>query len=332
MRHFNQAGLLLAAGCMAAGMAWGQTPARPAGLGNYPASPVRFIIPFAPGSGNDLVARKIGQQLSDSLKQTFIMENQAGAGGVIGITQLTRAQPNGYTIAMGSTSTLAIGPYMMKEPPYDPVRDVAPVTLIAAAPFLLVVSNKLPVGSVGELIAYARANPGKINFGSAGIGTTNHLGVEILASLAGVSVTHVPFKGAAPANAAVISGDIEMTYGPILTTVPQVKQKLLRAIAVTGAQRVGVMPDLPTVAESGFAGYQSVNWYGMVAPAKTPAPIIEFLNREIVRHLAAPELRNQLTSDGAQVYGNTAKEFTDMIRSETDSYRKVIKSLNLMAP
>jgi tripartite-type tricarboxylate transporter receptor subunit TctC len=321
-------GLVTAFTSLAAGQAHAQA-ARPAGAGNYPANPVRFIVPFAPGSGNDLVARKVGQLLSESLKQTFIMENQGGAGGMIGITQLTRATPNGYTIAMGSTSTLAIGPYMMKEPPYDPVRDVAPVTLIAAAPFLLVVSNKLPVNSVSELIAYAKANPGKLNFGSAGIGTTNHLGVEVLGSLAGISLTHVPFKGAAPANAAVIASEIEMTFGPILTTVPQVKQRQLKAIAVTGAQRASVMPDLPTVAESGFPGYQSVNWYGIVAPAKTPAPILDLLNREIVRHLATPEFRNQLTSDGAQVYGNSPKEFADIIRAETESYRKVIKSLNL---
>ena len=297
----------------------------------FPSAPVRFIVPFAPGSGNDLVARKIGQLLSESMKQTFIMENQAGAGGIIGIAQMTRAAPNGYTIANGSTSTLAIGPYMMKEPPYDPVKDIAPVTLIASAQFVLVVAPKLPVNTFTELIAYAKANPGKLNFGSAGIGTTNHLGVEVLASQAGIQLTHVPFKGAAPANAAVMSGEVELTFGPILTTVPQVKQHLLKAVAVTGNQRAGVLPDVPTVAESGYPTFQSANWYGIVAPARTPANIIELLNKEIVRQLAAPELRNQLTSDGAQVFGNTPKEFSDFIRSESDNARKVIKALNLSA-
>ncbi|MCG3775049.1 MAG: hypothetical protein JW395_1877 [Nitrospira sp.] len=297
----------------------------------YPTAPVRFIVPFAPGSGNDLVARKIGHLLSESMKQTFIMENQAGAGGIIGIAQMTRAAPNGYTIAMGSTSTLAIGPYMMKEPPYDPVKDIAPVTLIAAAQFVLVVAPKLPVNTFSELIAYARANPGKLNFGSAGIGTTNHLGVEVLGSVAKVSLTHVPFKGAAPANTAVMSGEVDMTFGPILTTVPQVKQRQLKAVAVTGSQRASVLPDVPTVAESGYPGFQSVNWYGIVAPARTPPAIIDQLNKEIVRHLDAPDLRNQLTNDGAQVYGNTPKEFADFIRIEADNARKVIKALNLVA-
>lgn len=324
----KKAAMLLLAGATAfcAGNVLAQS-ARPA----FPSAPVRFIVPFAPGSGNDLVARKIGNLLSESMKQTFIMENQAGAGGIIGIAQMTRAAPNGYTIAMGSTSTLAIGPYMMKEPPYDPVKDVAPVTLIASAQFVLVVAPKLPVNTFAELIAYAKANPGKLNFGSAGIGTTNHLGVEVLASQAGVNLTHVPFKGAAPANTAVMSGEVDLTFGPILTTVPQVKQRLLKAVAVTGIQRAGVLPDVPTVAESGYPGFQSANWYGIVAPARTPANIIDQLNKEIVKLLAMPELRNQLTNDGAQVFGNTPKEFSEFIRSESDLARKVIKALNLGA-
>jgi len=296
----------------------------------YPSAPVRFIVPFAPGSGNDLVARKIGALLSESLKQTFVMENQAGAGGIIGIAQLTRAAPNGYTIAMGSTSTMAIGPYMMKEPPYDPVKDVAPVTLVAAGQFVLVVTPSLPINSVGELIAYAKANPGKLNFGSAGIGTTNHLGVEVLASRAGVQLTHIPFKGAAPANTAVMSGEVQMTFGPILTTVPQVKQKQLKAIAVTGSKRASII-SVPTVAESGYPGFQSVNWYGIVVPARTPDAIVNVLNREIVRHLTSGDLREQLIKDGAEVYGNSPKEFADYIRTEAENAIKVIKALNLKA-
>ena len=300
-----------------------------AGAQAYPSNPIRFIVPFAPGSGNDLVSRKIGQLLSESVQQPVIIENQAGAGGVIGIAQLTRAAPNGYTIATGSPSTLAIAPYMMKDPPYDPVRDVAPITMIAAAPFVLIVNNQLPVNTFGELIAYAKANPGKLNFSSAGIGTTNHLGVELLNSVAGVDFQHIPFKGAAPAITALIAGQIHMTFGPILQTIPLLKQKQVKAIAFTGAQRSPVLPDLPTVAESGYPSYQSYNWYGVVAPAKTPLAIIDRLNREIVRHFSAPEVRTQLSNDGAQVYGNSPKEFTDIIRTEAERSKRLIKALNL---
>ena len=201
--------------------------------------------------------------------------------------------------------------------------------MIAAAPFVLIVNNQLPVNTFAELIAYTKANPGKLNFSSAGIGTTNHLGVELLNSVAGVDFQHIPFKGAAPAITALIAGQIHMTFGPILQTIPLLKQKQVKAIAFTGAQRSPVLPDLPTVAESGYPSYQSYNWYGVVAPAKTPPAIIDRLNREIVRHLSAPEVRTQLSNDGAQVYGNSPKEFNDIIRAEAERSKRLIKALNL---
>ncbi len=296
---------------------------------NYPNAPIRFIVPFAAGSGNDIVARRIGQLLSESLHQPLVMQNVGGAGGIIGMTQVTRSAPDGYTIGMGSPSTLAIAPYMMKNPPYDPVRDLAPVTLIAATPFILVVHPSVPVNSLAELVAHAKANPGKYNYSSAGKGTTHHLGVEMFNSIAGTDFAHVPFKGAAPATIAVASGEIDMIFGPILSTVPFLQSKKLKALAVTSAQRSPVVPSIPTIAESGYSGYQSVNWYGIVAPRGTPAAIIERLNRETVRQLGTPEIRNQLANSGAKVYGNTAKEFSDVIISESANAKNVIKRLNL---
>jgi tripartite-type tricarboxylate transporter receptor subunit TctC len=298
---------------------------------SWPSAPVRFLIPFAPGAGNDLLSRKIGQLLSESLKQPVIMENQAGAGGIIATQQLARSTPNGYTIAMGSPSTLSIAPYMMKEAPYDPIRDIAPVALIATAPFVVIVNNKLPVATLVELIAYAKANKGKLNFASAGTGTTIHLGGEVLNSMAGVDFQHIPFKGGGPAITAVMAGDVEMFLAPILQAAPLVQQKQVKGLAITALQRSPILPDLPTVAES-YPGYQCINWYGIVAPAKTPPAIIDRLNREIVKLLGTPELRTQLNNDGAQVAGGTPQEFSELIRNESERYRGIIKALKLTSP
>lgn len=297
---------------------------------SYPSAPIRFIVPFAAGSGNDIVSRRIGQLLSESLHQSVVIDNRDGAGGMIGITQVTRATADGYTIGMGSPSTLAMAPYMMKAPPYDPVRDIAPITLIAATPFVMVVHPRTAANTLAEYVAYAKANPGKLNYSSAGKGTTHHLAVEMFNSIAGTDFSHVPFKGAAPATVAVISGEIDMIFGPILSTVPYLQSKQLKALAITSAQRSPVLPNVPTIGESGYPGYQSVNWYGIVAPRGTPPAIIERLNREIVRILATPDIRKDLVSQGARVYGNTAKEFTDFIASESASAKKLIKQLNLV--
>lgn len=295
----------------------------------YPNAPIRFVVPFAPGAGNDIVSRRVGQLLSESFHQPVIIDNQAGAGGIIGIAQVARSAPNGLTIGMGSTSTLAIGPYMMKSPPYDPVKDIAPVTLIASAPYLVVVHPGVPVSSLAELVAYIKTNAGKLNYSTAGIGTTPHLGVEMFKHLAGLDITHIPFKGAAPATAAAVAGEVQMHYGPLVSTLTLAKTKKLKALAMTGEQRSPAIPEVPTVAESGYPGYQSTNWYGIVVPARTPAAIIERLDREIARQIAAPEFRAQLNNDGAQVYEKTPKEFGDFIAMESGNYRKLIRELNL---
>lgn len=317
-------------------MAWScgglaQAPKPAAGAGNYPNALIRFIVPFAPGSGNDILARRMGQLLSESFRQTVVVENQAGAGGIIGITQVARAAPNGYTIAMGSTSTLGIGPYMQKELPYDPVKDITPVTLLASAPYIIALHPKVPVSTLAELIAYSRANRGKLNYATAGIGTTPHLAAEVFNKLAGIDWTHVPYKGAAPATAGAVAGEVQILYGPIVSTVPHLKSGQLKAVAMTGVKRSPVVPDIPTMIESGYAGFEASNWYGIVAPAQTPPAIAERLSREIVRHLSSPEVRTQINNDGAQVLGSGPAEFAEFIRTESERYRRVIKELNLMA-
>jgi tripartite-type tricarboxylate transporter receptor subunit TctC len=318
-------------------MAWSSNglaqAARPAGnAAAYPNALIRFVVPFAPGSGNDILARRMGQLLSDSFKQTVIIENQAGAGGIIGIAQVARAAPNGYVIGMGSTSTLAIGPYMQKEPPYDPVKDLAPITLLASAPYIIALHPRVPASTLTELVTYAKANRGKLNYSSAGIGTTPHLAAEVFNKLAGVDFVHVPYKGAAPATAGAVAGEVQILYGPIVSTAPMLKSGQLKAVAMTGAQRSAVVPGIPTIAESGYPGYEASNWYGIVAPARTPVAITERLNREIVRHLSTPEVRAQITKDGAQVLGNSVNEFAEFIKNESERYKKIISELNLAAP
>ena len=309
---------------------WAQA-ARASSAANFPNAPIRYVVPFAPGSGNDTLARRIGHLLSESYQQPVIIENQAGAGGIIGIAQVTRAAPNGYTIGMGSTSTLAIGPYMMKEAPYDPVKDLAPITLLASAPYIIAVHPRVPVNTFAELIAYAKANRGKLNYSTAGIGTTPHLGAEVFKVLAGIEMTHVPYKGAAPATAGAVAGEVEILFGPIVSTVPMLNSKQLRALALTALKRSPVLPALPTVSESGYPGFESTNWYGIVAPARTPPDIIDRLNRDIVRHLSSPDVRAQINNDGAEVFGNSPAEFATFIRNESDRYKKTIKDLNLTA-
>ena len=297
----------------------------------YPQSAVRFIVPFSPGSGNDIVSGMFAQLLAESFKQPFVVENRGGGGGTIGGAQIAKAEPDGYTIGMGSASSLAIAPYVMKKAPYDPIHDLAPVTLIGAAPFLVVVTPNFPANSFREFIAYAKANPGKINYGSAGIGTTNNLAVEVLNQMAKVKMTHVPYKGAAPATTAVMAGNIQMTFGPILSTVGLIKSKKLKVLAVTSGQRASKLSDVPTIAESGYPEYEYANWYGVVAPGKTPTAILEKLSSELIKHLATPVVRDKLESGGAIVMAFPSKKFGEFIRKEAETSRRVISELNLRA-
>lgn len=291
----------------------------------YPTKPVRFVVPFAPGGSNDIVARAIALRLTETLGQPFVVDNRSGAGGVVGTQMVAKAAADGYTIGMGSTSALAINPALIKKLLYDPVRDFAPVTVVASAPYVLSVHPSVQARTVKELVALAKAKPGTLHFSSAGNGATNHLAGEIFKSATGIDMVHVPYKGAGPAMLDAIAGQVQLTFGPIVSTLPHVRSAKLRGLGVSSAKRASVAPDLPTIAESGVPGYDVVNWYGIVAPASTPKRIIDQLNREIVRILNSKELKDRLTREGAEVVANAPDAFSAFIRAELVKWGRAVR-------
>ncbi|MCU0806254.1 MAG: tripartite tricarboxylate transporter substrate binding protein [Burkholderiales bacterium] len=291
----------------------------------FPAKPVRLVVPFPPGGSTDIIARVIGQKLSDSLGQQVIVENKPGAGGNIGVEMVARAPADGYTLVMGHVGTFGSNPALYKRLPYDPVKDFAPVTLVAMVPNLLVVQPALPVRSTQELIALARAKPGQLTYGSGGNGSAAHLAAEYFKALAGVDIQHVPYKGTAPALTDLLGGQISMQITGAPPLLPYVKSGKVRVLATASAQRLKILPDVPTIAESGVPGYAATQWYGILAPAATPKPIVEKLNREIVKAINSPDVRARLEAEGAEPVGNTPAAFAAFIRSELALWAKVVK-------
>ncbi len=296
---------------------------------NYPSKPIRMMVPFAPGGGADFVARIVGKQLNDALGQPLVIENRGGAGGAIGTELAARATPDGYTLLLGSAGPLAIQPGLMKRLRYDPLKDFAPVTQVASMPFVLVVHPSLPVKSIPELLALARAKPGQLNFGSPGNGSTTHLATELLKMLAKIDVVHVPYKGVAPALADLVGGQVQFMSGDMSSVLPQVKAGRLRALAVTGAQRSPFVPELPTIAESGVPGYAASGWFGVLAPAATPRGIITRLNAVIVKGIKGAEARERLAALGGDVVANTPAEFAAYLRADLAKWSKLIKVIGL---
>src|SRR5882672_5373156 len=290
----------------------------------YPARPVRFIVPSAAGGGTDIIARAISLKLAESLGQPFVVENRPGAGQMIGIELAARSPADGYTILMAA-STLAINPIMYKKVPYDPIRDFAPITQAATLP------NVLVVQSVAELIAYAKAHPGRLNFASAGIGTSPQMSIELLKSMAGIDMVHIPYKGTSPGVVDLLAGQVSVMAPNLLTALPHIKAGKLRALAVTSAKRSEGLPDVPTIAESGLPGYDSTQWYGVLAPAGTLPAIVARLHGEIVRALRAPEVMQRLAADGAEPVGSSPEEFAAFIRSEIDKWAKVARAAGIRA-
>jgi tripartite-type tricarboxylate transporter receptor subunit TctC len=296
---------------------------------DYPTRPVVLVSPFPPGGSVSLVARIVAEKMGETLGQSVVVENRGGAGGTIGARSVAKSPPNGYTLLLGYTGTLAIGPSMYPNAGFDPRKDFAPVGRIGTAPTLLVVHPSVPVHSVAELIAYAKANPGQINFGSAGIGTVGHLAGELMATMAGLKLVHVPYKGTGPAITDLLGGHIPMMFTPIPTAHAQAESGLLRALAVTGAERSSLLPDLPTVAESGLPGYEAALRYGLVAPAGTPRAIIERLNKELRTALASEEVHARLAADGAEVLPGTPEQYAADIDREEATWSKVVNALGL---
>jgi tripartite-type tricarboxylate transporter receptor subunit TctC len=296
--------------------------------GQYPAHPVRFIVPSAAGGGTDIIARAVSLKLSEALGQQFVVDNRPGAGQMIGIELAAKAPPDGHTILMAA-STLAINPVMYKKVPYDPLRDFAPVTQAASLPNVLVVHPSLPVNSLAELIAYAKARPGELNFASAGIGTSPQMSIELLKSMAGIDMVHIPYKGTAPGVVDLLAGQVKVMAPNVLTALPHIKSGKLRALAVTSGKRSRALPEIPTVAEAGLPGYDSTQWYGVLAPAGTPREIVARLHGEIVRALRDPEVGKRLEADGAEAVGSSPEEFSAFIRSETEKWAKVARAAGI---
>ncbi len=296
----------------------------------YPERPIRVIVPYAPGGGTDITTRTVAQRLTESLKSPVVVDNRPGAAGNIGKEIAARSTPDGYTLLTAGLS-FAVNPSLFTKLGYDPVRDFDPISLIATAPLIVVVHPSVPVTSIRELVALAKAKPGGLNYASGGIGTGNHVAGELFKYMANVDIVHVPYKGGGPALTDVVAGHVQILFNTSTSTVPFLKSGKLRALAVTGAQRSPGMRELPTVAESGLPGFDVGVWFGLVAPARTPRPIIEKLNREIVRISRLPDAREQFAAQGADPVGSTPLEFAQHIRAEVAKWAKVARAANLKA-
>ena len=293
---------------------------------SFPARPVRIISPFPPGSGTDIVARAIASSLTGPLRQSVIVDNRAGAGGTIAGELVAKGNADGYTLMLGNVSTLAIARGLYPNLGYDPLRDFAPITLITTSENVVVVHPSLPVDSIKSLIAYARARPRQINYASSGSGTTTHLGGAMFCAMAGVEMTHVPYKGSVPALTDLLAGQTQLMFSSVPTALPHIKSGRLRPLAVTRLTRSTLMPDLPTVHESGIPDFDISLWQGLVAPAATPREIVMKLNEQVRASLGTPDLRRTLTAQGLEPVGNSPEQFRAYIRSEAAKWEKVIKA------
>ncbi len=297
----------------------------PAGAQTYPAKPIRLIVGSSPGGPIDFSARLAAQILTAALGQSVVVDNRTGASGTIGTDYVAKAAPDGYTLLMGSAATLCITPNLYPNIPYNTLRDFAPVSTVAAVSYVLVVHPSLPVKSVQEFIALAKARPGQLRFGSAGSGSVTHLAVELFKSMAGVELVHVPYKGAAPAMIDLLGGQLDFMFDSLLTSIPLVKAGRLRALAQTGSRRSVVLPELPTIAETVFPDYAISTWFGLVAPARTPREIVMRLNAALVKGLSNAETRERLLGQGLEPVGNSPEEFGKLLREELPKWAKVVK-------
>ena len=291
----------------------------------YPTKPVTIIVPFAAGGTTDILARIIGQALTAELGQSVVVDNRAGAGGNIGGQAAAKAAPDGHTLFMGTVGTHAINASLYKKMPFDPVKDFAPLTHVANVPNLLVANPAQPYKSVKDLIAYAKANPGKVNFGSSGNGSSIHLSGELFKSLAKVDMQHVPYKGSAPAVTDLLGNQIGIMFDNMPSAIQHVRSGKLVPIAVTTAKRSPELPNVPTIAEAGVPGYEATSWFGMFAPAGTPAPVLAKLNAAIVKVLAQPDVKKKINEQGAEVYSETPEQFAAFIQAESVKWGKVVK-------
>src|SRR5215216_1467571 len=293
---------------------------------DYPSKPIRLVVPYPPGSGTDIVGRLLAQRLSENLGQQVYVDNRPGAGATIGTTAVAKATPDGYTILMADLGPLAIGPSFYRQLPYDPVKELAPISQVAVLPFLLVVHPSVPAHNVPDLIALAKTKPGELNYASVGNGTAVHLATELFRQLAGIDIVHVPYKGSAPALTDLVAGRTSMMFVNVLSARGFLESGQLRALAIGTAQRSPAMPDIPTIAESAMPDFRAVVWFGLLAPAETPRPIVDKLNAEIVRVLRLPEFKQKLAEQGAEAVPSSPEEFSAHIQAEIAKWAQVIKT------
>jgi len=313
--------MIRASACLLLALCAGDAGAQPA----YPARPVRMIIAFPAGGGSDIVGRALAQQLAELLGQPVVVDNRGGAGGIIGTELGARAAPDGYTLTVGRSGGFAITPHLNPKLPYDPVKDFAPVGLFTRLTFLLDVHPSVPARSAKELIALASSRPGRLNFGSSGPGATAHLATEMFMSLAGVKMTHVPYKGAAPAMTALIGGEVDVLFDSVPTTLPHARSGKIRPLAVTTLQRSALLPQLPTLDEAGLKGYELASWFGIFAPVGTPRAVVSRLNTAINIATQRPEMKERLSSQGAEPLSGTPEDLASYLRRELAKFGKLIR-------
>src|SRR5215471_12538558 len=303
--------------------------ALPAYAQDYPAKPIRLVVPFPPGGPTDIIGRVVGQKMQDLLGQLIIIDNRPGAGGALGTDNVAKSEPDGYAIAIASAGALAISTALQEKILYDPLNDLAAITLVARVPEVLVASTTVPVANVGELVALAKAKPGTINYGSTGPGSMPHLAGELFRSSAQIDIVHVPYRGAAPAVNDLVGHQVHVMFLDLPALLPHIQAGAIKPLAVGSRQRVTSLPDVPTMTENGYPQIEADNWYGMVAPARTPHAIVTKLNAAAIAAMKAPEVQEKLASQGAILIGNTPEEFASYIRSEIQKWARVVQAAGI---
>ncbi len=297
---------------------------------NYPSRPIRLVVPQSAGGSTDLVARPLAQRVAEALKGSVVVDNRPGAGSTIGTDIVAKALPDGYTL-LAVAASFTMSPSLYKKLAFDPVNDFAPISLLSSLPNILVVHPALPVKSVKDLLAHAKAQPGKLNYSSSGIATGTHMSMALLTHMAGINLAHIPYKGGAPSVTALISGEVQLCFATISTALPHVKSGRLRALAVSSAKRASAVPEVPAIAEAGVAGYDYTSWIGLLAPAKTPAAIVARWHSESARVMQTPEMKALLQHEGSEAVGSTPQSFNTTLRTEVERWRGVAKAANIVA-
>lgn len=297
---------------------------------NYPSRPIRLVVPQSAGGSTDLVARPLAQRVAEAMKGAVVVDNRPGAGSTIGTDIVAKAPPDGYTL-LAVAASFTMSPSLYKKLPFDPVNDFAPISLLSSLPNILVVHPALPVKSVKELLAYAKAQPGKLNYSSSGMATGTHMSMELLKHMTGITLAHIPYKGGAPSVTALLSSEVQLCFATISTALPHVKSGRLRALAVSTARRATAAPDVPTLSEAGVPGYDYASWIGLLAPAKTPPAIIAKWHAESARLMQTPDMKTLLQHEGSEAVGNAPSEFGNIIRTEVERWRSVSKAAGIKA-